>query len=61
MFLCLFILFNLLCLEDHSSSYLWNLSPYEWVYEVFLVGGTCTCVLVDIAGSYLSEGQCQAQ
>ena len=35
MFLCLFILFNLLCLgslfcrlEGHCSSYLWNLSPW---------------------------------
>ena len=27
----------------------------------FLVGGTCACVLVDGAGSLLSEGQCSVQ
>ena len=26
--------------------------------DVFLVGGACACVLVDGAGSRLSEGQC---
>ena len=26
--------------------------------DVFLVGGACACVLVDLAGSPLSEGQC---
>lgn len=28
--------------------------------EDFLAGGTCACVLVDGAGSCLSEGQCFA-
>ena len=29
--------------------------------DVFLVSGTCACVLVDGAGSLLSEGQCSVQ
>jgi len=29
--------------------------------DVFLVGGVCACVLVDGAGSRLSEGQCSVQ
>ena len=30
-------------------------------YDVFLVGGARACVLVDGAGSPLSEGQCSVQ
>ena len=29
--------------------------------DVFLVGEVCACVLVDGAGSHLSEGQCSVQ
>ena len=29
--------------------------------DVFLVGGACACVLVDGAGSHLSEGRCSVQ
>ena len=29
--------------------------------DVFLVEGACACVLVDGAGSHLSEGQCSVQ
>ena len=29
--------------------------------DVFLVGGACAYVLVDAAGSHLSEGQCSVQ
>ena len=29
--------------------------------DVFLVGGACACVLVDEAGSHLSERQCRVQ
>ena len=29
--------------------------------DVFLVGGACACVLVNGAGSHLSEGQCSVQ
>ena len=30
-------------------------------YNIFLVGGACGCVLVDGAGSPVSEGQCRIQ
>ena len=30
-------------------------------HDVFLVGGACACVLVDGAGSSLSEEQCSVQ
>ena len=66
--LCLFILFWLLCLgcpfcrlEVHGSSLLWSLLPVSGVRLVvcqgFLVGGTCVCVLVGVAGSLLSGVQ----
>ena len=29
--------------------------------DVFLVGGACTCVLVDEAGPRVSGGQCSVQ
>ena len=29
--------------------------------DVFLVGGACACVLIDGAGSHLSEEQCSVQ
>ena len=70
MFLCLFILFNLLCLlspfcwfKDCSSSYLWCLPSMGGVgpCQAFLVGGTCACVLVDGAIFCLSERQCRVQ
>ena len=30
-------------------------------YDIFLVGGACAFVLVDGAGSCLSQGQCRVQ
>ena len=44
--------------QGHSSSWLWSASTDEVGLvscDVFLVGEACTCVLVDGAGSYLSE------
>ena len=39
--------------------------PHEWVGLVFcdvlLVGGACSCTLVDGAGYRLSQGQCSVQ
>ena len=50
--------------QDHSSSWLWS-APTDEVElascYVFLVGGACARVLVDGAGSCLSEGQCSVQ
>ena len=65
MFLCLFILLNLLCLgspfhrlQVHSAHCLWCLPPVAKVGSVgcvgFLVEGTGACVLVDEAVSCLS-------
>ena len=67
-FLCLLVLFNLVCLGSPccrlqccSSSYFWCLSPVGEVGPVacvgFLVGGTGACVLVSVAGSCPSGGQ----
>ena len=63
MFLCLFILFNLLCLlslfhrlQGHSSSYLWSLIIVDEIgpmpCEDFLVEGMVACVLMGRAGSF---------
>ena len=50
--------------QDSSSSWLLSL-PLDGVglvsCDVFLVGGACTCVLVDQTGSPLSEGQHNVQ
>ena len=67
-FLCLLILFNLLCLgsrflglQVHSSCYFWCLPPVGEVGSVacvgFLVAGIGACVLVYGAGSCPSSGQ----
>jgi len=67
-FLCLFILFRLLCLgcpfcrlEVHSFSLLWSLLPVGGVGLVacqgFLVRGACVCVLVGGAGFLFSGVQ----
>ena len=67
-FLCLFILLNLLCLgspfhrlQVRSFCCFWCLSPVAKVVSVgclgFLVEGTSACVLVDVAVSCLSGGQ----
>ena len=50
--------------QGHSSSWLWSASTDEVGLvscDVFLVWGACACVLVDGAGSCLSEGQCSVQ
>ena len=68
MFLCLLILFNLLCLgspflrlQVHSSHCFCCLPLVAKVgsvgYVGFLVEGTGACALVDEAGSCLSGGQ----
>ena len=68
MFLCLLILFHLLCLGSPfhrlqvcSSHCFWSLPPVAKVGSVvcvaFLVEGTGACVLVDESGSCLSAGQ----
>ena len=68
LFLCLFILFRLLCLvcpfcrlEVCGSSLLWSLLPVGGVGLVacqdFLVRGACICVLVGGAGFLLSGVQ----
>ena len=70
-FLCLLILLNLLCLgspfrrlQVRSSRCFWCLPPVAKVVSVgcigFLVEGTGACVLVDEAGSCLSDGQDRA-
>ena len=67
-FLCLSIVFNLLCLGfpfyrtlGHSSSHLWSLPTMGGAgpvpHDGFLVGGTGAFVLVDRTGSCLSEWQ----
>ena len=67
-FLCLLILLNLLCLgspfcrlQDHSSHCFWCPSSMAKVGSMgcvgFLVEGTSACVLVDEAGSCLSDEQ----
>ena len=67
-FLCLLILFNLLCLgspfrrlQVHSSFCFWCPPPVDKVGSVhcvgFLVEGTGACVLMDEARSCLSSGQ----
>ena len=67
MFLCLLILFILLCLgppfhmlQVRSSCCFWYLSPVAKVGSVgcvgFLAEGTSACVLLDEAGSCLSDG-----
>ena len=72
MFLCLLILFNLLCLgspfhrlQVHSYRLFWCLPPVAKVALVgcvgFLVEGTSAYVLVDEAGSCLSGGQDHVQ
>ena len=71
-FLCLLILFILLCLGSPfhrlqvcSSRCFWCLPPVGEVGSVacvgFLVEGTCACVLVGGAGSCLSGGQGHVQ
>ena len=71
-FLCLFILFRLLCLgcpfcrlEVHGFSLLWSLLPVDGVGLVacqgFLARGTCICVLVCGTGSLLFEVQWSEQ
>ena len=71
-FLCLSILFILLCLgspfcrlEGHSCSELWSLPAMGGVglvpCEGFLFGGTCAHVLMDGAGFHLSGRQCHGQ
>ena len=68
MFLCILILFNLLCLGSPFcrlqvciSHCFWYLPPVAKVGSlacvVFLFEGTGACVLVDEAGSCLSGGQ----
>ena len=68
MFLCIFILSDLLCLrspfcrlQGHSSSCFWCLPPVGEVGSVacvdFLVGETGACILVGGAGSFPSDGQ----
>ena len=67
-FLCLLVLFNLLCLgspflrlQVYSSRRFWCVLPVGEVGSVgcvgFLVEGTGVCLLVDEAGSCLSGGQ----
>ena len=71
-FLCLLILFNLLCLGSPfhrlqvcSSRCLWCLPPVGKVGSMacvgFLIEGTGACVLVGGAGSCLSGGQGHVQ
>jgi len=48
------------------TPWLWmEAAPVAWVglvfCYIFLVGGARACVLVDGAGSHLSEGQCSVQ
>ena len=44
-------------MQAHSSHCFWCLPPVGKVGSGFLVEGTCSCVLMDEAGSCLSGGQ----